>query len=52
MLGGQKLQGASTAKEVHEFLSCRNKIDDYPLFRYVYEAVFEGADPGRVHLVI
>ncbi|KAJ5222825.1 uncharacterized protein N7469_009065 [Penicillium citrinum] len=36
-MGGQKLQGASTARAVHEFLAKENKLDKYPLFNAVFE---------------
>ena len=35
-LNGQKLQGTSTAKEVHSFLKSRGKVEEYPLFTAVY----------------
>lgn len=35
-MGGQKLQGASTARAVHEFLAKENKLDKYPLFNAVF----------------
>lgn len=42
LLNGQKLQGSETAKEVHNFLQARGKVDDYPLFKAVYSIAFEG----------
>lgn len=45
MLNGQKLQGTLTAKEVHEFLSARNMVDQFPLFKTVYRIIYEGAPP-------
>ncbi|ORY95710.1 NAD-dependent glycerol-3-phosphate dehydrogenase C-terminus-domain-containing protein [Syncephalastrum racemosum] len=45
MLNGQKLQGTLTAKEVHEFLSARNMVDQFPLFKTVYRIIYEGASP-------
>uniref|UniRef100_E1XUQ4 Glycerol-3-phosphate dehydrogenase [NAD(+)] n=1 Tax=Wallemia ichthyophaga TaxID=245174 RepID=E1XUQ4_WALIC len=41
ILGGQRLQGTGTAKEIHEFLSHKGKVDNYPLFKTVYEIAFE-----------
>ncbi|KAG6424772.1 hypothetical protein SASPL_115192 [Salvia splendens] len=37
MLQGQKLQGVSTAKEVHEVLSHRGWLENFPLFSTVHE---------------
>ncbi|KAE8215551.1 hypothetical protein CF327_g1197 [Tilletia walkeri] len=42
LLNGQKLQGIATAKEIHEFLKARGKVDDYPLFKAIYKIGFEG----------
>lgn len=42
LLNGQKLQGSETAREVHNFLEARGKVDDYPLFKAVYNIAFEG----------
>ncbi|KAK0551340.1 glycerol-3-phosphate dehydrogenase [Tilletia horrida] len=42
LLNGQKLQGIATAKEIHEFLKARNKVDDYPLFKAIYKIAYEG----------
>ncbi|GAA5874570.1 hypothetical protein JCM3774_004650 [Rhodotorula dairenensis] len=42
MLNGQKLQGVETAKELHIFLKARGKVDEYPLFTFVYRAAYEG----------
>lgn len=44
LLNGQKLQGTLTAQEVHEFLSARNLVDEFPLFRTVYKIIYEGLD--------
>lgn len=41
LLNGQKLQGTETAREVHHFLEARGKVDEYPLFKAVYEIAFE-----------
>ncbi|KAE8410216.1 NAD-dependent glycerol-3-phosphate dehydrogenase N-terminus-domain-containing protein [Aspergillus pseudocaelatus] len=35
-MNGQKLQGTSTAKSVHEFLEKHGKVQDFPLFDAVY----------------
>ena len=44
LLNGQKLQGTETAREVHELLKARGKVDDYPLFKAVYSIAYEGID--------
>lgn len=44
LLNGQKLQGTETAREVHDFLATRGKVDDYPLFKAVYSIAYEGID--------
>ena len=44
LLNGQKLQGTLTAKEVNEFLSARNMVEDFPLFTTVYRICYEGLD--------
>ncbi|EPX71255.1 glycerol-3-phosphate dehydrogenase Gpd1 [Schizosaccharomyces octosporus yFS286] len=44
LLGGQLLQGASTAKEVHEFLSTKDMVNEFPLFRSVYKICYENMD--------
>jgi glycerol-3-phosphate dehydrogenase (NAD+) len=46
LLNGQKLQGSETAREVHNFLQARGKVDDYPLFKAVYNIAFEGGVAG------
>jgi glycerol-3-phosphate dehydrogenase (NAD+) len=48
LLNGQKLQGSETAKEVHNFLQARGKVDDYPLFKAVYNIAFEGGIPKEL----
>lgn len=48
LLNGQKLQGSETAREIHHFLAARNKVDDYPLFRSVYNIAFEGGMPKEL----
>lgn len=44
-LNGQKLQGTSTAYEVHEFLKSQGKEGDYPLFTAVYSRFIERGQP-------
>ena len=44
MLNGQKLQGACTAEEVHGYLKARGKVEDFPLFKAVYEIAYKGRD--------
>ncbi|KAK9898714.1 NAD-dependent glycerol-3-phosphate dehydrogenase [Cystobasidium minutum MCA 4210] len=48
MLGGQKLQGTSTAEDVNKFLKARGEEDKYPLFKIVYEIAFKGMDPKQL----
>ncbi|KAL1932450.1 hypothetical protein VTP01DRAFT_8128 [Rhizomucor pusillus] len=43
MLNGQKLQGATTAQEVHNFLVARNMTKEFPLMTAVYKVVYERA---------
>jgi len=45
LLGGQKLQGPMTAKEVHHVLQSKGITDSYPLFRSVYEICYEEQPP-------
>ncbi|KAH7062480.1 glycerol-3-phosphate dehydrogenase-like protein [Macrophomina phaseolina] len=40
-LNGQKLQGTSTAYEVHSFLESQGMVDEFPLFTAVYN-ILEG----------
>lgn len=42
LLNGQKLQGTETAREVHDFLKARGKVDEYPLFKSVFSIAYEG----------
>ncbi|KAI9264137.1 glycerol-3-phosphate dehydrogenase [NAD+] [Phascolomyces articulosus] len=44
LLNGQKLQGTLTAKEVNEFLTARNMVEEFPLFTTVYRICYEGLD--------
>lgn len=48
LLNGQKLQGTETAKDVYEFLQSRGKVDEYPLFKTIYQISFEGLDPAQL----
>ncbi len=45
LLNGQKLQGTETAREVHELLAARGKVDDYPLFKAVYSIALKASTP-------
>ncbi|CCH59004.1 hypothetical protein TBLA_0B01610 [Henningerozyma blattae CBS 6284] len=42
LLNGQSAQGIITCKEVYEWLSTCDKLDEYPLFTAVYRIVYEG----------
>ena len=44
LLNGQKLQGATTAKEVNTFLKAKGKVQEFPLFTAVHEIIHEGRD--------
>ncbi|CDS06950.1 hypothetical protein LRAMOSA09473 [Lichtheimia ramosa] len=48
LLNGQKLQGTLTAQEVHEFLSARGMVDQFPLFHTVYRIIYEGLDTQAI----
>ncbi|KAG2172263.1 hypothetical protein INT43_004804 [Umbelopsis isabellina] len=48
LLNGQKLQGTLTAAEVHEFLTARKMVDEFPLFNTVYRVCYEGAHPESI----
>jgi glycerol-3-phosphate dehydrogenase (NAD+) len=37
LLGGQKLQGVSTAAQVHAFLAAKGDLGKFPLFEAVHE---------------
>ena len=52
LLGGQKLQGAATAKEVHELLHHRGEENKFPLFTAVYRIVYERVPPSRLWLML
>ncbi|GIX66265.1 glycerol-3-phosphate dehydrogenase [Babesia caballi] len=45
MLGGQKLQGTSTAEEVYHVLKAHNIENEFPLFAVTYKIAYEGAEP-------
>ncbi|KIO17759.1 hypothetical protein M407DRAFT_32556 [Tulasnella calospora MUT 4182] len=53
LLNGQKLQGALTALELHQFLDAHG-VDNikrkkkYPLFENVWKICFEGMEPERL----
>jgi glycerol-3-phosphate dehydrogenase (NAD+) len=42
LLGGQKLQGTLTAKEVHEVLKRVDAVDEFPLFTKIYNISYAG----------
>lgn len=42
LLGGQKLQGTLTAKEVHEVLVRVDAVADFPLFTKIFNISYEG----------
>eukprot|EP00922_Rhytidocystis_sp_ex-Travisia-forbesii_P069088 GHVS01103088.1.p1 GENE.GHVS01103088.1~~GHVS01103088.1.p1 ORF type:complete len:413 (-),score=41.67 GHVS01103088.1:197-1435(-) len=48
MLGGQKLQGNLTCREIHEVLAAHNLTDSFPLFTATYKVAFEGAEPSSI----
>ena len=43
LLNGQKLQGTLTCREVHRLLEQAGALEDFPLFRSVFQIAFEGA---------
>merc|ERR1711912_182094 len=43
LLGGQKLQGTLTAKEVNHVLKMKGKESEFPFFTQVYKISYEGA---------
>lgn len=48
MLNGQKLQGTSTAGEVHEILAKKNLVDEFPLFHVIYQIVYKNVPPEKI----
>ena len=48
LLNGQKLQGILTAKEIHEILTAKNLVKEFPMFTTVYRIGFEGLDPKAI----
>ncbi|ORY82461.1 glycerol-3-phosphate dehydrogenase [Protomyces lactucae-debilis] len=52
LLQGQKLQGAATSKEVHELLTNRNMVGQFPLFTAVYRIVYEGESAEKLWLML
>ncbi|KAH3668429.1 hypothetical protein OGAPHI_002183 [Ogataea philodendri] len=41
LLNGMSCQGIHTTKEVYEFLSAQNKLDEFPLFKTTYQIIYE-----------
>lgn len=52
MLNGQKLQGTTTAKELHEFLSRQGQVSQFPLHTAVYRILYEGLKPQDLPSVL
>ncbi|KAI9310966.1 glycerol-3-phosphate dehydrogenase [NAD+] [Dichotomocladium elegans] len=48
LLNGQKLQGTTTAAEVHRFLMAREMVDEFPLMTAVYRVIYENAPPTAI----
>ncbi|KAI9590807.1 NAD-dependent glycerol-3-phosphate dehydrogenase C-terminus-domain-containing protein [Syncephalis fuscata] len=48
MLNGQKLQGTSTAYELHEILEKKGLCKEFPLFTTIYEICYENHAPSRI----
>jgi len=48
LLGGQKLQGTLTVKEVYSILVAKNLTSDFPLFTAIYKIVYEGMNPREM----
>jgi hypothetical protein len=48
LLGGQKLQGTLTAKEVHEVLKRTGDSKEFPLFEAIYKIAFEGLPCSKI----
>ncbi|RKP06805.1 NAD-dependent glycerol-3-phosphate dehydrogenase C-terminus-domain-containing protein [Thamnocephalis sphaerospora] len=48
MLNGQKLQGTTTAKEIHEVLAKKDMCGEFPLFTTIYQICYEGLPSSRI----
>lgn len=48
MLNGQKLQGHTSAAELHELLKEHGLIEKYPLFTAIYRICYEGLPPKKL----
>lgn len=51
-LNGQKLQGTSTAYEVHSFLEAKGKTRDFPLFTAVWRILEGKSRPEEIPMLI
>jgi glycerol-3-phosphate dehydrogenase (NAD+) len=49
LLGGQKVQGAHTAQEVFAVLQDYDLVNEFPVFKSVYQVCFEKKDPREVY---
>jgi glycerol-3-phosphate dehydrogenase (NAD+) len=52
LLGGQKLQGTTTAKDVYLTLKKDNVLEEFPHMVTIYRIAFEGLPPERIVLDI
>lgn len=48
LLGGQKLQGIGTAKEIHQILAAKGLESEFPLFTAIYRICYEGIKPSAL----
>ncbi|MDA2922260.1 glycerol-3-phosphate dehydrogenase (NAD(+)) [Patescibacteria group bacterium AH-259-L07] len=48
VLKGQKSQGIGTAREVYEVLQENNVVDEFPIFKAVYEMLFKKKDAAKI----
>ena len=48
LLGGQKLQGTLTAREVYQVLRKANQLNNFPLFVTVYKICYEQLTPEKL----
>ena len=48
LLNGQSAQGIITAKEVHDWLTTCEKVEEYPLFEAVYQIVYNNVPMDRI----